>query len=45
MINEFTELASKLAMEYAEQAKSDAPKFTPSKTKDNEFIGCVAATN
>ena len=35
----------KLTNEYAEYAKSDAPKFTPSKTKANEFIGCVAATN
>ncbi len=37
--------AYKLAKEYAEYAKSDAPKFTPSKTKANELIGCVASTN
>ncbi|KAG5577749.1 hypothetical protein H5410_057883 [Solanum commersonii] len=30
---------------WAEYAKSDAPKFTPSKTKARALIGCVAATN
>lgn len=34
-----------LTNEYAEYAKSEAPKFTPSKTNASEFIGCVAAMN
>lgn len=34
-----------LAMEYAVYAKSDAPKFIPSKTNAKELSGCVAATN
>ena len=32
-------------MEYAVYAKSDAPKFTPSKTKAKQLIGWVAAIN
>lgn len=28
-----------LTMEYAEYTKSEAPKFTPSKTKANELMG------
>lgn len=32
-------------MEYAEYAKSFAPKLTPSNTNANELIGCVPATN
>ena len=34
-----------ITKEYAEYAKSDAPKLTPSNTKERELIGCVAATN
>lgn len=34
-----------LTIEYAEYTKSEAPKFTPSKTKANELMGWVAATN
>lgn len=32
-------------MEYAEYAKSDAPKLTPSNTNDRELMGWVPATN
>jgi hypothetical protein len=38
-------MADKLTMEYEEYAKSDAPKFTPSKTKASALMGCVPATN
>lgn len=36
---------NKVTKEYAEYAKSEAPKLTPSKTNDKELMGWVAATN